>query len=295
MFEQYKFQDKTVYVVGDLHGNFNLITYYIKQLKISDAVIIFAGDIGLGFEKEQHYKDLFKKVNKVLKERNVTCLFVHGNHDCPSYFSEKKINLSNVKSIPDYSVVSIYQDWDYEMIEPPKFNILCVGGATSIDREYRKAEERRDKVRYFMHHPLITDEEYDKIARKYYWPDEQPVYNEKLLEEITNAGINIEAVVTHTAPSFAYPFTKEGIKGWLENDPTLENDIDYERKVMDWIYDYLKKNKHTLLEWYYGHFHSSRTERVDNVTFKLLNNVEHKWDMAEILKIYRNGNSAENN
>ena len=129
----YNYYNKRAYVVGDIHGHFDIIKNQIKTYKITDSVIIFAGDIGLGFEKTEHYKQIFPKLNKVMKMQGNVLLFVRGNHDDPSYFQEEKINYSNIKSIPDYSVINFYQDWDDEMKESPKFSILCVGGGISID------------------------------------------------------------------------------------------------------------------------------------------------------------------
>lgn len=80
----YNYYNKRAYVVGDIHGHFDIIKNQIKTYKITDSVIIFAGDIGLGFEKTEHYKQIFPKLNKVMKTQGNVLLFVRGNHDCLS-------------------------------------------------------------------------------------------------------------------------------------------------------------------------------------------------------------------
>lgn len=281
-FKKYNFYDKRVYVVGDIHGNFKIIKNRIKESKINNSVIIFAGDIGLGFEKEEYYKQEFTKLNKFLKTVNVTLLFVRGNHDSKIYFDKELINYSNIKSVPDYSVVNIHQDWDYEMVEPPKFSILCVGGGISIDRQYRINAETAHLREYLHWHPNATKEELENKRKRYYWSDEPPFYDVEKLDAITRLGYNIEYVVTHTAPKFCYPYNKKGIESWLQYDENLEKDIDNERNVMTSIYNYLIEHKHILNGWYYGHFHSHHNEYYENVNFTLLDCEHHKWDIIEI-------------
>lgn len=277
----YNFSGKRVYVVGDIHGHFAILSNKVKELKITDSVIIFAGDIGLGFEKYEHYNQIFPKINKVMKERNVTLLFVRGNHDSFSYFENELINYSNIKSIPDYSVVNMHQDWDYDMKDSPKFSILCVGGGVSIDRLHRLNAEEASAMQYQYYHLNATKEEIDMHRKKLYWSNELPFFNIDKLDEITKKGYNIEYVVTHSSPDFCYPFNKNGIKYWFKIDENLEDDVNYERKVMTNIYNYLIKNKHILKGWAYGHFHSHYYEIHNNVSFTLLDCESNKWDMIE--------------
>lgn len=278
----YNYYNKRAYVVGDIHGHFDIIKNQIKTYKITDSVIIFAGDIGLGFEKPEYYKQIFPNLNRTMKAQGNVLLFVRGNHDDFSFFQEEKINYSNIKSIPDYSVVNIHQDWDEEMKETPKFSILCVGGGVSIDRQHRLDVEEASVIEYKYWHPNASKEEIEKHRKKCYWSDELPFYDVDKLDEITKEGYNIEYVVSHTAPDFCYPYTKKGIESWMRLDENLEKDVDFERNTMTSIYNYLINHKHILTGWYYGHFHSHYESYYDNVKFTLLDCEHHKLDMAEI-------------
>lgn len=234
------------------------------------------------FKKESYNNKVFcvtTKLSNFFVSLNGKCFFT-GN--CPSYFEKELINYSNIKSVPDYSVVNIHQDWDYEMKESPKFSILCVGGGVSIDRLYRLNAENSSTIEYQYYHPKATKEEIDIHRKKLYWSNELPFFDIDKLDEITIDGINIEYVVSHSAPKFCYPFNKDNIKYWMDRDENLERDIDYERNTMSKIYDYLINNKHNLKGWFYGHFHSHYNENYENVNFTLLDCEHHKWDMAEI-------------
>lgn len=109
-----------------------------------------------------------------------------------------------------------------------------------------------------------------------YWVDEQVVFNEQLLGEIKGEGILINAVISHTAPSFCFPTTKEGVAGWLLKDSTLELDLDTERQTMDKLFDFLIRNNNPITDWYYGHFHTSANEYINYVRFSLLDIQEIK-------------------
>ena len=97
---------------------------------MSNSLVIVAGDCGFGFNKPNYYFDLLEKANQKLSEHNIHVLFIRGNHDDPSYFDDNTINYSNIKAISDYSIV-----------QTSTHNILCIGGATSIDRTWRKQQE----------------------------------------------------------------------------------------------------------------------------------------------------------
>ena len=244
--------------VGDMHGEFNSIQGLMKRTEFTDTSYIFCGDIGIGFEKEQHYKNVFNKLTKTASQFNNECFLIRGNHDDPGYFDGKRINRKYFKAIPDYTV-----------IETPAHNILCVGGATSIDRTNRMVALRQNALKYAMYH-RCSPEEAEKLCQQVYWPNESPVYNEEALNELKESGIKIDIVATHTCPSFAKPLSKKGIEYWMHYDPTLESDIDAERQVMDNIYNKLIADGHPLSKWFYGHYHYHNQEFINGVQFVML-------------------------
>jgi len=99
---------------------------------------------------------------------------IRGNHDDPAYFQEERIHHERFRCIPDYSV-----------IQACGHNVLCVGGAVSIDRDYRKKHDSRHL----------------RSGVASYWADEMPVYDKERLDSISQE-LKIDTVVTHTAPSF---------------------------------------------------------------------------------------------
>ena len=107
---KYNINPSNVIVIGDLHGEFSLLNYKIKSLEIENSIIIVAGDCGFGFEKKQYYIDVYNSFKKYLIEKNVTVLFIRGNHDDPDYFNNEIINFDIVFFVehPDYMIGAMY-------------------------------------------------------------------------------------------------------------------------------------------------------------------------------------------
>ena len=145
---------------------------------------------------------------------------------------------------------------DYSVIEACGRNILCVGGAISIDRT--------DRLDAMENNPDKT----------YYWPDEAVCYDAQKVQTITDSGVKIDTVVTHTAPSFCEFTTKKGLEDWIEVDPDLDVDSENERMQLDKLFAHLCRDEHPLRYWYYGHFHHSWQSEIDGVLFRMLNIAE---------------------
>ena len=248
--KQFKYLDaKQVIVSGDIHGDFRSLVFKLCiQYGCTDTLLIVAGDCGFGFEKPGYYELVYKDVAARLGKANNWIVFVRGNHDDPAYFSEERIDHTRWRTVPDYSVISAAGN-----------NLLCIGGATSIDRYKRM----KLNVRYH-----IKDV-------SYYWPDEAPVFRPDELESIPD-GLMIDTVVTHTAPSFCEQNTHVGLESWAEWDSSLLEDVAVERATMDQIYECIKRHGHPIRKWYYGHFHQSWNGLFDGTQFSMLDIMEFK-------------------
>ena len=234
--------------IGDTHGNHNYIQNQIKFKKITNATFIHVGDFGIGFIDPEKEKEQIGRWNNILKKNNNMLYVIRGNHDNPHYFNEKEFydyDRDNIKFLPDYTVINVEGK-----------NILCVGGAISIDRVPRRRMN-------------LQEARYGRDNR-YHWEDEKFVLDREKLEGLEG----IDIVVTHTAPNFAKPFDTKGnwpyiVKQFMGEDETLENDLVKERLLLDEMYNILKK-RNNINDWFYGHFHRNDTTLHENTLFHML-------------------------
>ena len=254
----YKYPDaKSLVICGDIHGDFVPLVYEITvRYGMRDTLVIVAGDCGFGFEKPDAYNNIFRRIEKRLVQNNCWIAMVRGNHDDPAYFELQAdgntlIHHARWQTVPDYAVIKACGRM-----------VLCVGGAVSVDRQIRMREMERH------------------LGKRYYWPNETVRYDAEALEAIRDAGLKVDTVVTHTAPSMCEFQSKQGLATWAQCDATLLDDCNAERAAMDDIIVHLKQDKHPLERWYYGHFHNSWHSEIDGVWFKML-------DIMELLEVPR--------
>ncbi len=249
-YHTYSFPDtRSIIVCGDIHGEFNTVIYKLcVQYQLTDTLLIVAGDCGFGFDKPGYYENVFKRNSARLSKANNRIVMVRGNHDDPAYFNEERIKHERFRTVPDYSIIYACGH-----------NILCIGGAVSIDRDYRKKH----------------DAKHTASCTASYWADEMPFYDETALNEI-GTQFRIDTVITHTAPSFCELISKSGLSEWAALDPAIPADCESERKTMDQIYEHLKADGHPVRHWFYGHFHQSWNSEIGDILFSMLDIMEFK-------------------
>lgn len=265
------FETAAVYCIGDIHGGFAMLEWYVKSQCITDSLIILCGDVGLGFESIAHNQKVLQSLDKVAKNGNNYFILMRGNHDDPALFNTEEspfMGLERVFVIPDYTVVTV-KDGDRSM------NILCVGGAVSVDRVDRIKDMERAKVFYRRWHRNVSEEEIEKSIKRCYWKEEPFQYLPDKLQEIKDNSIKIEAVVTHTAPIFCHPVGKNNIDYYLVMDMNLSYELDRERKDVEKLYDRLVEDGHQLKYWCYGHFHMDWKEEINGTLFVLLDRIKN--------------------
>lgn len=227
--------------VGDIHGELRKLvwTLVIKE-KIKDANVVIAGDFGTGFIKKGGLDNLYRKVKKRLEENNITIYSIRGNHDDPEYFDGKH-NYSRLIFLEDYSQVEISGKI-----------ILPIGGAISIDKDWR----------------IKSNYGYEKIgsSKRVWWPGEDVTRI-----PLKNLPGRVDIIVTHEAPiSFEPIVVRQDVNVSSEDwDSILET-----RKYLDDIARNVGFNY-----WIHGHYHKSTSGSFKDSLYRGLN-------IEELFEIY---------
>jgi predicted phosphodiesterase len=229
---------KKIIFAGDIHGLINLKSVCLNYIKhIDNSLIIFCGDIGLGFSPFIIEKNILLDCNIILKEKNIHIILFRGNHDNPDLFKENNnYNLSNITVIPDYTI-----------LKTELYNILCIGGGISIDRSLR------NNMTYW-NNEIITP------------------LNDDIKSEIKNLNYNIDIICTHESPTFIKPINESIIEQgdmvhyYSITDKQLKQDNWNDRIKLNDIYEFIIQY-HNIKYWVYGHFHEHYYTEYNNIKF----------------------------
>jgi hypothetical protein len=165
-----------IYAIGDVHGYFNRLNIFIN--KKQPTIILQCGDFGY-FPKEFNKTYLtntghIKKWKPDIVNPHTDIYWCDGNHEDHEALKNRTIDLfwTNV----------FYQPRGTVRMLPDGRNVLFMGGALSIDKEYRTAG--------------------------YDWFPEETITQRDIMNL---PDVNIDIVITHTAP-----------KEFLLKDPRFE-------------------------------------------------------------------------
>lgn len=239
--------------LGDIHGHISVIHQYIDLYDIKDAHIIQVGDFGLGFSTFKKEKRMIDMYHKKLVDNNVFVWAIRGNHDYKPYFDNDPFGFSNIKLVPDYTVLDLCGK-----------KILCIGGAVSVDRMYRMTDSQRKGI--------VSD------GQKSWWPDEVFILDEDKLSKYRD----IDIVVTHTSPDYCPVDNSNGFNPFIESivkntgDDNLKTDLLFERYQLKRAFQIITKNNN-ITHAYYGHFHRSECIEYEGVIYRLLD-INELWE-----------------
>lgn len=222
---------KQLVFIGDLHGSFETLVQLIKPF--TDTCFIVCGDCGFGFADTKYAK--IQKMIKAnfdagLEKRNNYLLFFRGNHDDPSYFEapiKDYINTHRFRLMEDFTIVEVARE-----------RVMCIGGAVSVDRRFRKVNSS-------------------------YWFDEEISFkNYDLHRYVKETEVPITILATHSAPRkyvMAYVKKEDWVRISFDVDKKLVLDCDREDKVLENMY----KN-YPAPKWIHGHYHFSGVRPIEH-------------------------------
>lgn len=207
-----------IYVTGDTHGLIDIgkLLYFEKQhkdLTYNDYVII-AGDFGGVFSRSTLKEDL-----EAYMRLPFTVLFVDGNHENFDLLSEYKVEMWNGGKVHKIAnnIIHLMRG---QVFEIEGKTIFTFGGATSIDKAYRK----------------------EGIS---WWMEEVPSFEEldEAFSNLERYNYKVDYIITHSCDEAALyypPLSTCGSKLYAYKDNQMLSN--FEDRV-------------TYKHWYFGHYH----------------------------------------
>lgn len=214
-----------IYITGDTHRDFSRI-YNLE--KDTDNMLIVLGDVGINYclnEEDKNCKEYLKKLKLKL-------FCVRGNHE------ERPENISTYKEVEmfggkvfveeEYPNLIFAKDGETYNIDGKK--ILVIGGAYSVDKQYR-------------------------LLHGYKWfKDEQLTKKEMVTILDKVKGKHFDIVLTH-----ACPYKYEPREVFMQGLDQFKVD-----KSMEHFLDEIEENI-SYDKWYCGHYHTEK--QIDKLEF----------------------------
>ena len=211
---------KRFFLTGDTHGNFNRINYFCEKFETTkDDILCILGDAGINYYLNK--KDYMLK--QVLQDMPITFFCIHGNHEERPFnistYITKKWNGGTVYYEEEFPNILFAKDGEIYNINGK--SVLVIGGAYSVDKEYR-------------------------ILKGWSWfKDEQPSKEiVKYIEKQITKQRHFDIVLTHTCPIKTEP--RHMFLPFIDQSKVDKTTELLLQRIADWI---------TFDNWYFGHFH----------------------------------------
>ena len=211
---------KRFFLTGDTHGNFNRINYFCEKFETTkDDILCILGDAGINYYLNK--KDCMLK--QALQDMPITFFCIHGNHEERPFnistYITKKWNGGIVYYEEEFPNILFAKDGEIYNINGK--SILVIGGAYSVDKEYR-------------------------LLKGWNWfKDEQPNKEiVKYIEKQITKQRHFDIVLTHTCPIKTEP--RHMFLPFIDQSKVDKTTELLLQRIADWI---------TFDNWYFGHFH----------------------------------------
>lgn len=224
--------NSNIYITGDTHADFNKIFKFCNKYKANkNDLMIVLGDAGINY----YLNDYDYILKEELLNYPITLFCIHGNHEeIPENiktYKSKTFNGGIVYYEEKYPNILFAKDGEIYTLNGKK--VLVIGGAYSIDKDYRlmmgynwyKSEQ-------------ITDECKNEIRNK------------------INQDNKIDIVLSHTCPFKYMPY-----EAFLSGVDQSKVDTTTE-KFLNEIESKLNYEK-----WYCGHYHIDK--KIDKIRFMM--------------------------
>ncbi|MEE1517542.1 MAG: metallophosphoesterase [Lachnospiraceae bacterium] len=236
------------YIIGDCHCAFSHIAHFCKyNLSSEPSTMILLGDVGLNIWLDKNDK----KKKKELSRCPITFFAIHGNHEERPYkidtYKEKEWNGGIVYYEEEYPNLLFAKDGEIYTLGDKK--AIAIGGAYSIDKEYRLA----------MWMPWFESEQPSDEIKEY------------VEEQFEKHNWKVDYVFSHTAP-----LKYEPVDLFL---PGVDQST-VDKSTEEWLSAI--ESRLTYDKWWFGHYHGNRVYDKAIMLFEEIWNLDEKVCVQKI-------------
>lgn len=203
-----------ILLAGDTHANTEHVKYLVGVAKEQDCDRIFqVGDFGY-FESETWGLEYLEHINHAAEQAGIVIYFLRGNHD------NIRLLLENYQDDADHEGFLMVRsnilfapdghcwEWDGK-------RFIVFGGAYSVDKAYRLAQERYDT------------EHYGVDMSETQWFSDEEMTSEAVRNAIVAAPNTVDFMFTHDKPRMSNPkWNRKNIEECWANQNRIQEAVD---------------------------------------------------------------------
>lgn len=204
-----------IMLLGDTHGNTKFITNVaIPAAESAGADWIYqVGDFGY-WEHTDEGQDFLDEVSAELTETGQQIVFIAGNHDKTSLIFRKYSQISGFYMVrPNIWFAPNGTVWSPNDGET---NFIALGGAYSVDKNYRLEQEEWRAQQIVANPPFSVDEYSPKYildyarskTRETIWFPEEEMTEDEFETILSNTKDRIDVILAHDKPLSSNPMMK---------------------------------------------------------------------------------------
>lgn len=234
-------------LAGDVHGYFNHVITLLDRARNKGVPRIFQlGDFG-AWEHTADGVEYFDDVSRYAEQRGVTVYFLGGNHDNERLVMEM---YGDVRDEEGFVRVrkNLYMAPRGHVWEWGGTRFIALGGAYSVDKEWRLQLERVDQFKAERRAARVGEVPADKSGTLWF-PEEEMTDAQfmEIMDRVTENWGTVDVVLSHDKPRGSNPpWSRKDLPECLPNQNRLQ---------------------HALVELrakrlYHGHLHFPYTDRI---------------------------------
>lgn len=223
---------------GDIHGEIDGLGFAIPDDSTYDDYLIICGDFGVLWQDNMTMKYDIEELN----EKNVTVLFLDGNHenyDILNRYPVTEWHGGKVQFIAEH-IIHLMRGQVYEI---DGYKIFTMGGAECHDIQDGIVDPEEPFAIHKIRRLQARNANF-RVKGLSWWPEELPTEKElqEGLDNLARHNNTVDVILSHCAPT------------------SIQIAIKADDYPVNRLTEYLERLKNTITykKWFFGHYHENK-------------------------------------
>lgn len=190
---------QSIMLLGDIHGNTNFFESFVVPAAKSKGIrwIYQVGDFGY-WEHTENGRQFLDDVNSLCVSNGLEIVFIQGNHDKVSLIPANYGNIDGFYRVR--SSIWFAPNGLVWSLNSGKTNFIALGGAYSVDKQWRLGQEKRDAQKMLRMNAELGYSYIEYVTRETLWFPEEEMTDSEMDKILGNVTERIDIILSHDVP-----------------------------------------------------------------------------------------------